>query len=372
MATVLNNKLTYWSSRIRGGKAAAFFRWWWGELRQVLPSRWQELLQHAARRIVLLVEPDALQLGIEESHSIRWLDTFPLQQEAALQRQQIRVLIEQQEMLEAPRFLLLDRAKILNKCLALPAATAANLQQVLAFEMDRQTPFRAADVYYTWKTSGVVGESGQIALDLFVVPRKAVDPTLELLESRGIAASGIDVVEDGRSSGVNLLPAEKRFRVVNPKSRLNYTLASAAVVLLAVLMAQSLHFRANRVAELEAAIADVQDEAKSVQRLRQQVEETSEAASFLTRRRAQLPLAIELLADVTDTLPDDTYLDRLVIGQEGVTLQGKSRNAQQLIEVVNKSEVFENAAFRGSTRLDAASGLEIFEINAQISGAGTP
>ncbi len=109
-----------------------------------------------------------------------------------------------------------------------------------------------------------------------------------------------------------------------------------------------------------------------VQRLREQVAETSEASSFLTRRRAEAPLAVELLADVTKTLPDDTYLDRLVINQDGVAMQGKSHNAQQLIEVINKSEVFDKAEFRGSTRLDHASGLEIFEVNAQVSAQGAP
>ena len=51
-------------------------------------------------------------------------------------------------------------------------------------------------------------------------------------------------------------------------------------------------------------------------------------------------------------------------------MQGKSKNAQQLIELVNRSDLLESAAFRGSTRLDARSGLEIFEINADITNPG--
>ncbi len=63
-------------------------------------------------------------------------------------------------------------------------------------------------------------------------------------------------------------------------------------------------------------------------------------------------------------------LDRLVIGRNNVQMQGKSRNAQQLIERVNESPHLSAAAFRGSTRLDARSGLEIFEINAQVTASG--
>ena len=70
-------------------------------------------------------------------------------------------------------------------------------------------------------------------------------------------------------------------------------------------------------------------------------------------------------------MPDDTHLDRLVFGQASVQLQGKSQNAQQLIELVNESKLLTNASFRGSTRLDARSGLEIFEVNAAVLSAET-
>jgi general secretion pathway protein L len=202
------------------------------------------------------------------------------------------------------------------------------------------------------------------------VQRKSVDAALELLAARGLDVSGVDVIDGDQTLGINLLPAEKRFRVINPKSRLNYSLAAAALLLLIVLMVQSLNLRAHRVESLEAGIAKVQDEARRVQRLREQVTESSEAASFLTRKRSASPMSVELLAEITKTLPDDTYLDRLVISDDGVLVQGKSSNAQQLIEVINGSGLLEKAAFRGSTRLDSASGLEIFEINATVSKSG--
>ena len=370
MAIALNNKIQYWSARVQNGPVGVFCRWWFRELQQALPAKWQERLQHALRRVILRAESGQLTLGVEENQAIQWLETYPLDQDVSLQRQRNASLLEKHDAREVPRFLLLDPVHVLRKELKLPLAAESNLQQVLTFEMDRQTPFRASDVYYTWKKLEGEKDSGQIRIELFVVPRSAVDPSLDKLSATGLAVSGVDLIEDGATAGVNLLPPEKRLRVVNPRSRLNWGLAAAAAVLLLVLMVQSLNLRANRVEELEVAIADVQDEARRVQRLKEQVEETSEAASFLTRRRARSPMAIELLADITRILPDDTYLDRLVISEDSILIQGKSSNAQQLIEVVNKDEVFNEAAFRGSTRLDTSTGLEIFEVNARISGEG--
>jgi len=372
MATVFKNKIQIWSARIRNGPAAVFCRWWFGELKKMLPVNWQQRLQHASRRVVLAHEPGTLKLGVEENHAIKWLESLSLEQDLALQRQRVHALLEKHDVLEVPRFLLMGQAQVLRKELMLPAAAESNLQQVLAFEMDRQTPFRAADVYFTWILTGSDKESGQIRVDLLVVPRKPVDLSLDILRTRGLAASGVDVVDGAQTLGINMLPPEKRFRVVNPQTRLNRVLAVAALLLLILVMVQSLNYSANRVDGLKSAIAEVQGEAKHVQQLREQVKESGEAASFLTRRRAQSPIAVELLADVTKILPDDTYLDRLVISQGSVLMQGKSHNAQQLIEIVNKSGILENAAFRGSTRLDTSSGLEIFEINARVSAKSKP
>ena len=372
MAIALNNKIQYWSGRVQNSQAGAYCRWWIAELKALLPVRWQKRLQHAQRRITLKLEADQLRLGVEENGLNQWFRSVPLGPDPGLQRQQIRALLEQQDAVEAPQFLFVDAGQVLRKELKLPAAAESNLKQVLAFEMDRQTPFRAPDVYYTWKIREGEKDSGQIHVELFVMPRKPVDAALDSLLGRGLAASGVDVLENGLGIGVNLLPPEKRHRVIYPRTRLNIGLAIAALVLLVMVMVESLGYKAGRVKELEEAIAGVQDEAKLVQKLREQVVETGEAASFLTRHRAASPMAIEVLADITNILPDDTYLDRLVISPDSVLLQGKSSNAQQLIELVNNSAVFDNAEFRGSTRLDTGSGLEIFEVNADLAPVSEP
>jgi general secretion pathway protein L len=367
MANALEQKLQQFQGRIQSGPLGKFFQWWFEELKQAMPASWQEKLQHALRRVTITIDGNSLKLGLDEGRRLTELDVLSLSQAASLQRQQINDLLEENELQESPRYLLLDIDSVLHKELTLPQAAEANLAQVLAFEMDRQTPFKAADVCYDWKVIDRGGPSGQIRLKLFVVPRAEVDKIIKVLESSGLTLMGVDVREADSTLGLNLLPPDRRVKTVNRKARLNYALAAAAVVLLALVMAQSLYLRAHQIAELEEAIAEVQGEARKVMNIKKQIDETSEAAGFLATRRAESPLAIELLADITRLLPDDTYLDRLVIGKTSVQLQGKSQNAQQLIELVNESELLNEAAFRGSTRLDARSGLEIFEVNAEVA-----
>jgi general secretion pathway protein L len=367
MANALEQNFRQIRSRLQAGPVGSFFRWWLAELRQAMPASWQARLGHAMRRVTVTLDDESLTVGADENRLVSRLESLPLSEDAKLQRQQIENLLERHDLAEAPRFLLLEKRAVLSKEIKLPLAAEPNLRQVLAFEMDRQTPFRASGVYFDWKVIDRAAAPGQLKLQLFVAPRPEVDRVLESLTARGISLSGVDILDAGRAQGLNLLPPDQRLNVVNRRARLNLALGLASVVLLAVVMAQSLYLRAHQVSELEQAIEEVQGEARKVMNIRKQIEDTGQAAGFLATRRAASPLAIELLADVTRILPDDTYLDRLVIGQDSVQMQGKSQNAQQLIERVNESELLSAAAFRGSTRLDARTGLEIFELNATVA-----
>lgn len=172
--------------------------------------------------------------------------------------------------------------------------------------------------------------------------------------------------------GINLLPPEMRKRVVNSRGRLNLLLMAAMFMLLIVVMAQSLWLRQHQISEVQQAIDDVRSEALQVQQIRKRIEDASEAAGFLNSRRSESLPAVKVLDEVTRILPDDTYLDRLLVETDSVQLQGKSQNAQQLIELVNQSPLFEDAAFRGPTRLDSRTQKEMFDINVSLEGRSEP
>lgn len=370
MANALERQLRQLQSRVRTGPVGTFFAWWVEELRLALPERWQEKLRHNTRNLAVVLEHGEAELYSDENHRLKPIGTLPNAQDRGLRRQQLDDIREQQELEDTPPLLMLDVASVLAREVSLPLATESNLAQVLTFEMDRQTPFKASAVYFDWRILERNSASGQLRLKLYVVPRAEVDESVKRLADSGIELAGVDVRENDRSLGLNLLPEDARHKTVNTRARVNFALAGTALALLIAAMAFSLYLRDHQVRELEDAIAEVRGEALQVDAVRKQIEGASEAAGFLAMRRAESPLAVELLADITRILPDDTYLDRLVIGRNNVQMQGKSRNAQQLIERVNESPYMSAAAFRGSTRLDARSGLEIFEINAQVTTAG--
>jgi general secretion pathway protein L len=371
MAFELQNQWESWRLRLQSSGVGQFLRWWKAELVQLLPPHVQAHMQHATRRVVVQLDTGELEIGSYEGGVLQQLDVFQLEQDAQVQQQQIRDLLFERDLHEVPRDLLLPESVVLRKEVVLPLAAESNLRQALGFEMDRHTPFKVENVYFDYRVINRDREGGQVHIELLVAPKARIDELITTLAPRAMAPTGVDVLHEGLPTGLNLLPPEQRFRMSNRRSRLNLLVGLTALVLAAFVMAQSLWLREHQIDQVEEAIETVRAEARLVQGLKTQIEDASDAAGFMHKRRGDTIPTVSVLAEVTRVLPDDTFLDRLRIWEGNIQLQGKSDNAQQLIEVVNLSPLFEGAAFRGSTRLDSRSGKEIFDLNSAISMTGT-
>jgi general secretion pathway protein L len=116
-------------------------------------------------------------------------------------------------------------------------------------------------------------------------------------------------------------------------------------------------------AEVQAA----QEEAKQVAALRKTLEETIESANFLTQKKRTIVPAIALLRDLTERLPDSTYLERLNVTEDGrVELQGLSDRSENLIAELQKSKVLTDPAFQGVVQPDPRVKKDRFNLVAQL------
>lgn len=364
MAFSLNNTIQGMRLRMVNGPAGQFFQWWWGELRNSLPTRFRAQLQYARRRLLIQVEAGDIALSVDDKTSVQSLDSFSVEGDHQLSQRRIQDILQQHELAEVSRDLLLPEAVVLRTRVKMPLAAEANLRTALAYEMDRHTPFQAEEVFFNWRVSTRDREAGQIHFELFVTPRKPVEANLELLTKLGLAATGIDVQTDDGPLGINLLPEALRYKIINQKARVNLAIAAVTILLLVFVMAQSLWLREHQLESIDEAIANVRAEAMAVQQIRKQIDDATDAAGFLQERKIENGYKVEMFAELTRVLPSNTFLDRLSLNAETTQMQGKSDNAQSLIELINDSPMFDNASFRGPTRLDNRSRKEIFDLSA--------
>src|SRR5690242_3253479 len=353
----------------RASPLPRFFAWWGGELGAMLPASWGRLFGGGAQWYLLQRIEQRWELRRAGETGVR--AQWPRGTEAAIEQAALSAAVREVDREDLRLALLLPATAALRRRLLLPRAAADNLQQVGAFEMDRQTPFRVEQVYYAVIELDAPAPAGRFFAELVAVPRDTLDPLLTELENAGIQVDAADVAEGTGRLGVNLLPPARVPHRTHPRQRLNLALAGAAVLLLVLALAQWLNNREQALAAMQAQVQDMQAEAQQVAALRQELQDNAGAASFLVRRKQNRVTMLDLLLDLTRRLPHSAWLERLSVDPGGqVGFQGQAPQAAALIDALKDSKVLRDPNFQGSIEPDPASGKERFYVVAQLRQAG--
>ena len=359
----------------RGWRASplpAFLGWWGGELRGLLPLRWRHwfgadadwhLLQRTGMQWTLH------RAGHDEVLA-HWEDSVETSAaDAGIGQAALNAALQKVDREDLRLALLLPSATVLRRTLALPVAARDNLQQVMAFEMDRQTPFSAVQVYYAVRELSAPA-GGRFHAELVAVTRDMLDPLLARLRELAVSIDAVDLAVGNDRLGVNLLPPEQTPRHVRPRRRLNLALAAGCVLLLVLALGQWLHNRQAALEQMQSEVDSMRGEAQQVSALRTQLQDNAGAAGFLTQRKKNTIAMLSVLQDVTQRLPDSAWLERFNVDNTGlVGMQGQSQQAAKLLDALKDSRLITNASFQGSIQPDPTTGKERFYLTAQLATA---
>jgi general secretion pathway protein L len=255
----------------------------------------------------------------------------------------------------------LRRPSALTKVLRLPAAAESALRDVLYHELDRLTPFTLADVMFDHHIRERAGD--KIVVDVAVARREAPSAALAALERLQLRPTTI-TAEDaaGAVLPVNLLQTRPRLRVpfALPPVRLAYA-AAFALALLAALYVPLLRYDLLLSRYQEAA-----DEARKTAvaaRTELQMQEAALARTdFLTARRHDYTSPLELLLELTNRLPESTWITRASFTTRQIQLQGESPAASELLQIVESTESLKDAQFQSPVSRSSESGKELFTL----------
>ena len=339
-----------------------FFAWWCAQLADLLP---QELRRSAlGTGDALVITPiGPLGLGVEavavdQRHNGR---ESPLGHFA----------LGATGMADLPRMagkttvIRLGEADVLGKTVSLPLAAERELDQVLAFEMDRETPFTAEELYWNHRVIGVDRQSGRLSVRLSLVPKAVLDPLLADLAAVGIRPSVVEI-SDGPDEGA-LLPLRGGADGVQHTSRRLLWPAAAACAALALAAVVTPFIRQElNLAELDREIGAAKVAAADADNLRSEIDRLSGSAGFIESERDKAGRPLVVLAAATRVLPDDSYLTEMELRQRKLTLSGRSAGAARLIGALAADSEFRNPGFSAPvTRLEALK-AELFTINAEV------
>jgi general secretion pathway protein L len=340
-----------WSLDIR-----AFLAWWGEGLCMCLPMQVRQFFWREVVKLVLVPQEGGVRVYRERGKAQDELGVYE-----DIDRWKGNLLDEGEVVI-----LRLPPKQVLSKRIVLPLAAEENLQQVLAFEMERHTPFVANQVYYDFTVLERNLGTRQLVVKLVVVPRAILGEWLERLANWGLQPAAVSVA-GAESEGINLLPAEKRPARSGTLPRLNLGLALLLVLLAAVALLLPLWQERNVVVATMPVVAAAQKKAEAVTLIRQQVEKAIESSEFLIKEKEKIPATIEFLYELTRLLSDGTWLQQVGLTRNGeVDIRGEASEASALIARLEASPYFQNVQFRSPVTTNAATGRDRFHITAQI------
>jgi general secretion pathway protein L len=116
-------------------------------------------------------------------------------------------------------------------------------------------------------------------------------------------------------------------------------------------------------ADVDAQIAALRPRIDQVDALRRQIAAGSAGAGRIAAARERGTVALRVLGDLTDLLPDDTYLTSVALRRTQLTIEGHSTAATKLIAAMAADPQLKNPAF-GAPVVRAENGTDIFTIQA--------
>jgi general secretion pathway protein L len=362
------------------GLVRGFLAWWAQALVSWLPLRVRRALGMDRGRLLLQVDGDAVQLRLQLGSEVRDLAHLPGLAEgavAAIAAPEFGPPVADPlapvlgaSIADLPRWLLLPASISLRRRMLLPAAAADRLHDVVGFEIDRQTPFSADAVAFDARVLGQRDSDGQLDVELVAVPLGSLNPQMAALGPLASTLSGIDVAApDGIPLGINLMPPAQRSRRGDPWRSWNAALAAVALVAIGATLWQLLDNRREAADAFEQAIARRAEPARRAAAQRQQLQTLIDGQVFLDRARAMRPTAVEIIDEVSRRMPDGTYLEKLTIEDERLTLMGLSNEAAALVGRLQDSALWRLPALAGALQPDPASGRDRFTLTAELAPA---
>jgi general secretion pathway protein L len=368
--TALRDRIGRIQTRVLPG-AGGWLSWWSRALAAWLPVRWRAALGLGRDRLLLAQDPDALQLRLQtvdgvEGPVVRDIGRLPAGETLGIDADPLAVVLSP-AIVDLPRWLVLPANAGLRRRMTLPAAAAERLRDVVSFEIDRQTPFTAETAAFDARILDRRAADGQLDVELVAVPLTAIQPRLDALGGVAATLAGIDLADtSGIPLGVNLLPPAQRRHRADPWRRWNWVFGLLAVVALGVGLWQVLE---NRRASADAFQAEVDArtaKARNASARRQLLVDAVEGQSYLDQLRRGRPSAIEVLDELTRRLPDTTYLEKVAIENDRLTLIGLSSEASSLVGRLEGSPLWRAPALTGALQPDPRSGRDRFTLTADL------
>jgi general secretion pathway protein L len=354
-------KILFGKKAVRHEPSVSFFRRWLMAVCECLGFSWCKRLMGDHGCLVIMPQDGFASVEIVDGEQVEALPPIELAPTADAAAEASRLYAE--NMGKRQIVLRIARQQAVRRSVSLPAAVAENLERVIVSELDRLTPFAAEQVFFDFFTQPIPRAAGMLDIDLAVTLRRSSEPWLRRLAELGIKPHAINI--EGGWQGQNLLPHAQREK--KKKSSLVTLLLLIVVMALgAVALGIPLYEKRQAVLALGDLERAAQKRANDVVALRTAVTESRETSRRVLDKRLKTIPVVELIAELSHIMPDNTWVQNMDIDDEKMQLRGETSQASSLIGLLEASTMFRDVVFSSPVVQVPRSNKERFHISATL------
>jgi general secretion pathway protein L len=344
-----------------------FWQWWTQELKALIPPKLLNFLGAETKQPVFLQLYDSkVSLFEKTPEGNKLLACFTLDAEG--KRRQEQFFVEHPNLADCEKILYLHKCQGLSRQVVLPVATQDNLRQVFGYEMNRYTPFNEPDVYYDVQILAKNKEVNQLTAELTCVPKVLFNDIYHTVRDWGmeIHAAGY---EASIAKHYHLLPEELRPQISRGPLLARNILAATFVLLLAAVMILPIYQQSRNLADLEEQLSVAGKKVKEIEKIKSRAKALLNDVTKLTALKVNEPSMVIVLNELTELLPEDTWLNSFQYANRKIQIQGLSPSASALIGILEESPHFKQVSFISPVIPDRESGQDRFQIAMNVTSA---
>lgn len=207
---------------------------------------------------------------------------------------------------------------------------------------------------YLWE---YVGKQEHIIEKLEINPKE-----IKILD----LASSASHFHDSKPSGeyeINLLPKA----VLKQKKMATYLVYAGVIFFilsLFVLPLSKLAGQKRHLAKIEKRLESVSAKADELNKIREENRQIMDRIEFMADMKKAYPSTINILAELTEVIPETAWVSSLKYSQTTVTIQGDAESATAVIEAIENSPRFEEVRF--SSPVTKSGPRERFTLEAEV------
>lgn len=333
-----------------------FLTWWGQQLVSLLPARDGEAQRDAVVAILRgpAANPGPVEIALRRRGKTRGIGQFSLDPAGIAS---LRAAVGGRG---GPLEVQLPPGMMLEHSVVLPLAAERDPERVLGYEMDRLTPFAASDLFWSWLIERRDRARAQLHLRLALVPRAQVAAALQALGSAGLlpvalrGANGRRISLEGTGGG--------RWR-----RRTAIGLGVGCTVLAIAAAAIPFVQQSRESRRIEAQIASLRPAVDQAEALRRRLAGAAAVQDVLAAQRARVGDPLEVIAALSDVLPDDAVLTDLSLRERQLAISGQALSAAKLIPALAADPAFRNPAFAAPVTRNDTVHREGFSIRAEAA-----